>query len=137
MACRDCKMAILHKALSTWLLGTVFLILFTLRLDEKIEWNSFIVFSPMWCFDFKLLAFVSFRIMTHCKNGHDRNYVTMQRKLWHLFCIFLKVAFQLLVCAKLKYELTLSWYFVAIPLWMLLIGISGDVVAHLFGRGSY
>ncbi|XP_023216444.1 transmembrane protein 60 [Centruroides vittatus] len=130
-------MAIIHKALATWVLGTIFLILFTLRLDEKIDWDSFIIFSPMWVFDVKVMGFVLFRIMIHCRLGHDHYFVTMQKKFWYLFCIFLKVAFQVLLCGKLKFDWSFSWYFVAIPLWMLLIAISGDVLLHLFGRRTY
>lgn len=124
-------MAVLHRALLTWCLVAVFLILLTLRLDEKTEWDWFIIFIPVWIFDFKVAVFILFRIISHCKNRHDRSFMTMFQKLWYLLCVFLKVAFQILLCMKLQYYKEINWFFVMMPLWALLAGMCSEVFFNL------
>ncbi|GAB6018676.1 Transmembrane protein 60 [Chamberlinius hualienensis] len=65
-------MAVLHRALFTWFLLLIFMILVVLRLDEKTSWNWFIVFIPMWIFDSVLLAYVLLKLITHCKQLHQK-----------------------------------------------------------------
>ncbi|KFM69449.1 Transmembrane protein 60, partial [Stegodyphus mimosarum] len=130
-------MAVLHRALLTWFLFAVFLILLTLRLDEKTDWDWFIIFIPLWIFDFKLLVFITFRIVTHCRNGHDRSFVTMYLKCWYLFCVLLKVTFQILLAIRLQYYSGISWYYIMIPLWILLVGMCGEVFFNLVSHRSF
>lgn len=128
-------MATLHRALFTWFLFLVFLILLAVRLDEKTSWNWFIVFIPMWLFDSLLLAFAIFRLLTHCKNaGHDAWWHRLHHTSWHLISVLLKMTFQAFLCAKLEYNPPAARsYYVAIPLWLLLTGITLDVGTHLVG----
>lgn len=77
-------MAVLHRALYTWFNILIFLILLVLRLDQRIQWNWFIVFIPMWLYDNILLTYVVFNMISHCKNGHDR-INTLRRKVF-LYC---------------------------------------------------
>lgn len=65
-------MAVLHRALFTWFNLLIFLILLVLRLDQRIQWNWFIVFIPMWLYDNILLIYVTFNMILFCKNAHDR-----------------------------------------------------------------
>lgn len=129
-------MAVLHRALLTWFLVAVFLILLTLRLDDKTDWDWFIIFVPLWIFDFKLLIFILFRIITHCRNGHDRSFVTMHKKCWYFFCVLLKIAFEVLLAVRLQYYHNISWYFVMIPLWILLFGICAEVFMNIISHRS-
>lgn len=130
-------MAVLHRALLTWFLIAVFLILLTLRLDEKTDWDWAIIFIPMWVFDFKLIMFIVFRIITHCRNGHDRSFTTMYVKCWYLFCVLLKVTFQVLLCVRLQYYNKMSWFYIMIPLWILLTGMCGEVFRNLISHRNY
>ena len=51
-------MAVLHRALCTWFVCLIFLILLVLRLDERTRWSWFIVFIPMWIYDAVLLIYL-------------------------------------------------------------------------------
>lgn len=130
-------MAVVHRALFTWFLLLVFLILLVLRLDEKTSWNWFIVFIPMWIFDSIMLIYVVLKIITHCRNGHDNWWLTMNRKLWCLGGVFLKITFQASLCAKLEYHKELPLYYVFIPLWSVLIGLFIDVLKDLINLYRY
>lgn len=85
-------MAVLHRALFTWFNILIFLILLVLRLDQRIQWNWFIVFIPMWLYDNNLLIYIVFNMISHCKNGHDR-VSSLRRKVIatviHTFFIFM------------------------------------------------
>ena len=77
-------MAVLHRALCTWFVCLIFLILLVLRLDERTRWSWFIVFIPMWIYDAVLLIYLLINLITHCKHRHDneRSWRTMYRKIW-------------------------------------------------------
>lgn len=130
-------MAVLHRALATWGLVTIFLIMLTLKLDERTEWDWFIIFTPMWIFDTCLFFLVLLRIIVQCKNGHDRSFVSMPRKLWYMTCVMLKLSFQVTLCLRLQYYLIIPWYYTLAPLWALLGGVICDIFKHLVSRRSY
>lgn len=87
-------MAVLHRALCTWFVCLIFLILLALRLDKKTRWSWFIVFIPMWIYDGVLLVYLTFNMITSCKNGGERRRTQLHRKLWYLACAMLKLTFQ-------------------------------------------
>lgn len=62
-------MAVLQRALFTWFNLLIFLILLVIRLDQRIQWNWFIVFIPMWLYDQILLIYIVFNMVSHFKNG--------------------------------------------------------------------
>uniref|UniRef100_A0A2R5LHW2 Putative membrane protein n=1 Tax=Ornithodoros turicata TaxID=34597 RepID=A0A2R5LHW2_9ACAR len=126
-------MAVLHKVLLTWFLFTIFFILLALRLDEKTEWNWFLVFVPMWLFDVKLMLYIAVQLLSICRRRHDTP-PTIRRKVWCLFCLLLKTAFQLGVCIRLQYTAKIPWVFVALPLWIMLLSISVNILMHLIAQ---
>ena len=65
-------MAVLHRALFTWFICLMFLILLVLRLDERVRWSWFIVFIPLWLYDSILLIYLIFSMVSHCRTSHDR-----------------------------------------------------------------
>lgn len=62
-------MPLIHRALFTWFILLIFLVLLVLRLDQRIQWNWFIVFIPMWLYDNILLIYIIFNMISYCKNG--------------------------------------------------------------------
>ena len=60
-------MAVLHRALFTWFICLIFLILLVLRLDERTRWSWFIVFIPMWLYDSILIVYFAFEMITLCR----------------------------------------------------------------------
>ena len=124
-------MAVLHRALFTWFMMLVFFILLVLRLDKKAMWNWFIIFIPMWIFDLIITIFIIFKMIMHCKNGYDTNDMTMGRKVWFMFCVMLKLSFQVILCARLQYFNNVPLYYIMIPFWLLLIGANVEIFRRL------
>ena len=77
-------MAFHHRALWTWFIILIFLILLVLRLDEQTGWPWFIVFIPMWLYDAILFLYLMFNMIMHCKNGRQEGSLT--RKIWWDYC---------------------------------------------------
>lgn len=130
-------MPVLHRALLTWFLVAMFLILLSLRLDDRIELHWFIIFVPLWIFDFKLLIYITFRIITHFRNGHDPSFVPMHKKCWYSTCVFFKIAFEVLLSVRLQYYTDISMFSVMIPLWILLFGICTEVFVNIVSHRSF
>ena len=97
-------MAVLHRALCTWFICLIFLILLVLRLDNRTRWSWFIVFIPMWLYDSVLLLYLTFNLVTHCKRPHNRTFKSLRRKIWNLTCALLKLVAQIMLCLKLELE---------------------------------
>lgn len=57
-------MTLVHRALFTWFILVVFSICLCLRLENRTQWNYFIVFIPLWIFDAILLIYVVIKIVT-------------------------------------------------------------------------
>jgi len=120
-------MAVLHRALCTWFICLIFLILLVLRLDNRTRWSWFIVFIPMWLYDSVLLLYLTFNLVTHCKRPHNRTFKSLRRKIWNLTCALLKLVAQIMLCLKLELEnsdeypnFKLPLYYVMIPVWIVL-----------------
>ena len=126
------KMALIHKALLTWFAVLVFLILLVLRLDNKVTWNWFFIFTPMWLFDAVVTIYIAFNMIVHCKNGYDRTELTMRHKVHYTVGVFLKLSFQVLLCMRLQYYPKIELYYVMIPLWLLFSKAIVDVTVTLW-----
>ncbi|KAL7644210.1 UNVERIFIED_CONTAM: hypothetical protein RMT77_005036 [Armadillidium vulgare] len=136
-------MALLHRALFTWFLFMGFLILAALRLDERTEWNWFIVFIPMWFYDGIILMTFSIRTVNDCRHagigamalenrfqGHFYKLKDFVFKIRHMIAILLKMIFMVVLCLKLE-GTNISWLWVFTPLLMLLTGLSAIVFHYL------
>lgn len=136
-------MAVIHRALFTWFLFMVFLVLLALRMDNRTEWNWFIVFLPMWFYDTILILYISIHMINDCRyagmcglNANNRihgNYYRLKAlfiRLWYMVAVILKITFMVLLCLKLE-GTHLSWLFVFLPLLTLLIGLCINVVHFL------
>ncbi|BFZ11397.1 hypothetical protein BsWGS_14436 [Bradybaena similaris] len=117
-------MAAVHKALFTWFTILVFLILFVLRADAKVDWNWFLIFIPLWLFDAVMVTYILVNIIIHFRSAYcvtvDRNDMTKNRKYGLLAVCTLKIVFQVLLCLRLE-NFNISLYFVLIPFWMMVI----------------
>ncbi|KAK4329366.1 hypothetical protein Pmani_000277 [Petrolisthes manimaculis] len=132
----------LHRALFTWFLLLVFLILLALRLDERTKWNWFIVFIPMWFYDAILLIYIGIHIVNECRltargggsggaglrGGVRQRAEAFLQRLWPLFVVVLKMAFMVALCLKLENKVSIPSYYVLLPLWALLAGLCGNVL---------
>ncbi|BET02318.1 Transmembrane Fragile-X-F protein [Nesidiocoris tenuis] len=133
-------MGALHRALFTWFMLLVFIILLVLRLDARIQWNWFIVFIPMWFYDTILLVYVFFNMMSSCRKGLDKLTTSAQRKLLYLFAILLKLTSLIILCLKLENIVpNISTVYIMIPIWVILPFTISDVFMMLIrsGRNRY
>ena len=116
------KMALAHKVVVTVLFILFFLVFVAVRLDNKVGWNWFIVFIPLWLFDVTLLGILVLRMVSHCRIGGDmQNDTTVWEKIWYFSVIFLKFSFQIMLCVRLQFAMgSLPLYYVMLPMWILL-----------------
>ncbi|XP_065351662.1 transmembrane protein 60 [Cloeon dipterum] len=133
-------MAVIHRALFTWLLVMLFLVFVALRVDSKTQWSWFVVFVPIWIYDSILLLYILYQIAQHLKGGRVVSNIPIQRKLWYLLAWALKVSFQVLLCvyqdSSVKDRMRL--FYVLTPLICLLSLGSLDVLYVLVrGRLRY
>lgn len=123
-------MTLAHRALFTWFIVLVFLILLVLRLDPRTNWNWFIVFIPLWVFDGILIIYIVIKIVRKWRNLRRLKELLVYYQ-WYIGGVLLKIASQLMICLTLEYpELNISIFFTMIPIWILL---SASVV-YVFGR---
>lgn len=120
-------MAVIHRALATWFLFTLFLIFLIVKLDGRSDWNWFVVFAPMWIMDVKLCTFLMVKIFQNSRrrNGPIENMtITLKKRAIYLVCVMFKLTFQTLLCLKLQYYASLNIFFVMLPFWVLIITIN-------------
>ncbi|XP_055845276.1 transmembrane protein 60 [Episyrphus balteatus] len=113
-------MTLAHRALFTWFIILLFLILLCLRLDPRTHWNWFIVFIPLWLFDAILIIYVIIKIVTKWRNLKRLKELLVSYQ-WYIAGVLLKIASQVMICLKLEYQqLELSIFTTMIPIWILL-----------------
>jgi len=67
-------MAVMHRALMTWLLFTLFLIFITLKLDgQNVVWSWFTIFSPMFIFDGVVMGLIIFKCIRKVRSNYRRS----------------------------------------------------------------
>ena len=129
-------MTVNSRALCAWFFLVLFLVLLVLRLDEKVHWNWFIVFIPMWILDMIVLISVSIFILRHCAMGNDPSGRTMLHKSYCVACVLFKVAVQVLVCVRVEYSSNMAASLTVIPVWLLLVALTVDVTLSIIRRVS-
>ncbi|EFN82149.1 transmembrane protein 60 [Harpegnathos saltator] len=131
-------MAILHRALFAWFNVLIFMIVLALRLDQKIQWNWFIVFIPLWLYDNFLLIYIVFNMISHCKNPLNRHIISLHRKAWYMTIVLMFMCAKVLICLKLEAP---HWFLpgkiVVAPFWLLLPALTVDIFIHLIQHSRY
>lgn len=120
-------MAVIHRALITWVQISLFLVVLIVKLDGRSDWNWFVVFTPMWLFDLQLFTFLMVKIFQNSRrrNGPIESVVAVARKrAAYVFCVVMKVAFQSLLCTKLQYYQDISYFIIMLPFWGLMVTIN-------------
>lgn len=129
-------MAVIHRALFTWFIFLLFLVLLVLRLDTRIQWNWFIVFFPLWFYDIMLLLCIVFNMLSQCKSGLDRFSNSIQRKICYIIAISLKITSQILCCLRLEMFEHMPMFYVFAPIWVLMPVLLTDVFFSLIKPSS-
>lgn len=130
-------MAVLHRALFTWFVLLLFLILLVLRLESRISWSWFIVFLPLFFYDVILILCIAFNMVSQCKSGLDRFSNSIQRKICYMVAVGLKITSQVLLCLRLDQVFEqLSMFYIFAPVWLLAPSILADVFRNLIKPNS-
>lgn len=130
-------MAVLHRALFTWFICLMFLILLALRLDKRVRWSWFIVFIPLWLYDVILLVYHIFSLISQMRSSRrDRYQYNIVRKVWIiLLIVFPLIAAQIMLCIKLDDNgIEIQLVYMMIPVWIILASSTVAVFQSLFEK---
>ena len=130
-------MAVLHRALFTWFICLMFLILLALRLDKRVRWSWFIVFIPLWLYDVILLVYHIFSLISQMRSSRrDRYQYNLVRKVWIiLLIVFPLIAAQIMLCIKLDDNgIEIQLVYMMIPVWIILASSTVAVFQSLFEK---
>lgn len=114
------KLTIMTPILSTTLISfnlIIFLSFLSIRIDQTIKWNWFLVFIPVF---FLKACFIADSIALIIRNRKSTR-LRIFFLLFYLICVFLMLAFEILLCLKLEYFPYLNCTYMFIPLWSLFI----------------
>uniref|UniRef100_A0A182NT28 Transmembrane protein 60 n=1 Tax=Anopheles dirus TaxID=7168 RepID=A0A182NT28_9DIPT len=120
-------MGFVQRALFTWFILLVFLVVLCLRLENRIYWNWFLVFIPLWLYDIILVAWAVIEIV---QRQHANRLVSLHHYKYYVVGIVLKIFSQITICLKLEYK-SIPMYVMMIPIWMLLALLIVFVGTHL------
>lgn len=110
-------MSFVHRALYTWFIVLVFLILLCLRLESRTHWNWFLIFIPLWLYDAALLSYISIKIISKWRNLAQ---VFVEYR-WYIGAVLLKIIIQFNLCMILEYpNADYPIFLVMVPIWILL-----------------
>ncbi|XP_058831810.1 transmembrane protein 60 [Topomyia yanbarensis] len=110
-------MGFVQRALFTWFILLVFLILLCLRLENRINWNWFIVFIPLWLYDTILITWVVIEII---QRQHANRLISFRHYNYYVAGILLKILSQISICLKMEYN-SMPLYGMMFPIWCLLV----------------
>ena len=111
----------------------LFLILYfsflTVKIDQTVKWNWFLVFIPLFLLQFCLCIDSVILII---RNAYKSRRKQLFKIVLFLSSILLLFIFEILLCLKLEYYQTqIKLTFVFIPLWVILINASVYVFRYL------
>lgn len=117
-------MGFVHRALYTWFVVLVFLILLCLRLESRNSWSWFLIFTPLWIYSAVLLIYISIKILSKWRNVLFR--ISTLKEIfveyrWSVGAVLLMLVIQFNICMLLESpHSTYSIFFVMGPIWVLL-----------------
>lgn len=113
-------MTLIHRALFSWLIFLIFLILVCLKLEKRINWNWALICIPLWIYDAILIIYIIIKIIRKWMHLSRIKELLIGYQ-WYILAVFLKIAAQIMICLKLEYvELNIRIYFIFLPIWILL-----------------
>ncbi|XP_052860982.1 transmembrane protein 60 [Anopheles cruzii] len=120
-------MGFVQRALFTWFILVVFLAVLCLRLENRIYWNWFLVFIPLWLYDIILVTWAVIEIV---QRQHANRLVSLHHYKYYVVGILLKILSQIAICLRLEYK-WMPMLAMMIPIWMLLVMLIVFVGTHL------
>lgn len=130
---------------------SLFLLFVVLRLDRTTTWLWHYVFLPLWIYDLFTLICLTNILVSHFRTG-NRPYCYIQsfdlfdfifiydftkmRTVFMLLMFSMKFLFTLILCLKLDGFIKASFVYVAIPFWLLVIGMLCDAFIITWNEGK-
>ena len=135
-------MALVGRAIVWWFLGSFFLLLVALRLDNSMNWNWFVVFTPIWLLDIFSIIYLIALVIVGVRNNRlvqriNELRVSKERAGWLLAVHVLKLTFGMLLCAQLDGYLKISYFFLFIPLWLMLVMLGGIAMRDTWQEANH
>jgi hypothetical protein len=128
-------MARLYKPLLAWLQFLWFLIVLVLRLEQRITWDWYLVFLPIFLLDLAMFSDILTRFIINFTH-REAHLLSMSMNKWrqgvYLFYLSAKITFQILLCLKLDAFVNMALYWVLTPLYVMLPVLIGDASMQLF-----
>ncbi|KAI8039437.1 transmembrane protein 60 [Drosophila gunungcola] len=112
-------MTLAHRALFTWFIVLVFLILLCLRLDPRTTWNWFVTFTPLWFFDLIIIIYVIIKFIRKWRNLTCLTDLLFLYK-WNIAGVLLTISSQVMICLTLEYPQQIPIYVTIAPVILLL-----------------
>lgn len=145
-------MGFLARSLTFLIHLSLFLLFVVLKLDGTTTWLWHYVFLPLWIYDLFTLILLTNFLVSHFRTG-SRPYCyllpfdlldfifiydfTKMRTVFMLLVFFsMKFLFTLVLCLKLDGFIKLSLVYVAIPFWLLVIGMFCDAFITTWNEGK-
>jgi cell division protein FtsW (lipid II flippase) len=122
-------MGFVFKSLCVWLLLMMFTIFLALRLDEKVLWNWFIIFIPLWLLDGVLFVYVIINAVKRWRSLGNSCGVSF---VCYMASSVAFLLFQLLLCLRLEQVVVMSAYIPAVLGWITLTLVTSDCLYHLY-----
>ena len=113
-------MALSMAPLLVWSVLATFSILVVLQLERRSVYNWFPIMTPLWISDVCLLTHAMVVRMQKFFNRYSLPVRSFSQRTGYLAVIFLKIAFEVLLCIRLQYNRTLSMFIVLAPFWVLM-----------------
>ncbi|XP_054161061.1 transmembrane protein 60-like [Oppia nitens] len=150
-------MSVIHRSLFSLVSLALFVVLVAIKVDNKCDWNWFVVFIPMFVLDLLMCLMLAMKWLrtspaaaaglstasTSATNrwSHSISMATSsaaQRRLYQniycLTCLLTKLTFQVVICLRLDYisGSRLPLYITFIPFWLCIISCLGLMVSTRF-----
>lgn len=98
-------MPLSYRIVCSCLLALFFFIMMAVKLDRKPDWNWFLVCLPLWIFNLFFSVLLIIRLVSHLRNGRERdtNAMSLFSKGLFIFVLLMKWIFEIMLCIKLQY----------------------------------
>ncbi|CAG2182002.1 unnamed protein product, partial [Oppiella nova] len=105
-------MSVIHRSLFTLLSVALFVVLIALKVDNKSEWNWFVVMAPMYVLDVVMTAMVAIKWLRPSQSYSNTMSWRrgLSKRLYCLTIVLCKLSFQVMSCLRLQYITHLPLY---------------------------
>nr|XP_026694614.1 transmembrane protein 60-like isoform X1 [Ciona intestinalis]XP_026694616.1 transmembrane protein 60-like isoform X2 [Ciona intestinalis]XP_026694617.1 transmembrane protein 60-like isoform X1 [Ciona intestinalis] len=105
-----------------WFCSFAFLIMISMKLDERMQVSWFVVLVPLFVLSLVQLLYTTFKIILHIRRNRGME-IPLPRKWWSFAQYVLVAIFEILICLYLDNRVPgMKLSMALIPMWVFLIG---------------